>query len=299
MKHLFAACLLATTSLAAAPVERIDQGVIVTPDSGPAKRVRVLAYGDGTFRVTALPDGSFDALPSSLMVVAKPHGDPAISESEGTIRLRLPKASAEIRVADGHVRVLDAGGKLLLDEAARGAFKPVTLDGKAYLATSQQFNRGTDEGFYGLGQHQNAQMNYNGEDVELAQHNMDIAIPFVVSTRNYGLLWDNNSITRFGNPTPYAFAQADKGWKADYYLGDKLTVSRTEPTINYGRGGGHGPEHCGQCGRKAACRVERHDHAGRDGRPQIPPLRLKLFQGLRRRKARARSLAPELESLVP
>jgi alpha-D-xyloside xylohydrolase len=233
MKHLFAACLLATTSLAAAPVERIDQGVIVTPDSGPAKRVRVLAYGDGTFRVTALPDGSFDALPSSLMVVAKPHGDPAISESEGTIRLRLPKASAEIRVADGHVRVLDAGGKLLLDEAARGAFKPVTLDGKAYLATSQQFNRGTDEGFYGLGQHQNAQMNYNGEDVELAQHNMDIAIPFVVSTRNYGLLWDNNSITRFGNPTPYAFAQADKGWKADYYLGDKLTVSRTEPTINY------------------------------------------------------------------
>jgi alpha-D-xyloside xylohydrolase len=46
-------------------------------------------------------------------------------------------------------------------------------------------------------------MNYNGEDVELAQHNMDVAIPFVVSTRNYGLLWDNNSITRFGDPDPY------------------------------------------------------------------------------------------------
>ena len=70
----------------------------------------------------------------------------------------------------------------------------------------QQFNRGTDEGFYGLGQHQNGQMNYNGEDVELAQHNMDVAIPFVVSTRNYGLLWDNNSITRFGDPKPYAYA---------------------------------------------------------------------------------------------
>jgi alpha-D-xyloside xylohydrolase len=180
-----------------------------------------------------LPAGSFDALPPSLMVVARPHGNPAISEGQGTITLTLPKARAEIRLADGHVRVLDAGGKLLLDEAARGAFKPVTLDSKTYLATSQQFNRGTDEGFYGLGQHQNAQMNYNGEDVELAQHNMDIAIPFVVSTRNYGLLWDNNSITRFGNPTPYAFAQADKGWKADYYLGDRLTVSRTEPTINY------------------------------------------------------------------
>ena len=33
---------------------------------------------------------------------------------------------------------------------------------------------------------------------------MDVAIPFVVSTRNYGILWDNNSITRFGNPKPYS-----------------------------------------------------------------------------------------------
>ena len=73
------------------------------------------------------------------------------------------------------------------------------------VSVTQQFNRGTDEGFYGLGQHQNRQMNYNGEDVELAQHNMDVAIPFVVSTRNYGLLWDNNSITplrRSASPTP-------------------------------------------------------------------------------------------------
>ena len=47
-------------------------------------------------------------------------------------------------------------------------------------------------------------MNFNGEDVELAQHNMDIGVPFVVSSRNYGVLWDNNSITRFGDPRPAA-----------------------------------------------------------------------------------------------
>jgi alpha-D-xyloside xylohydrolase len=233
MTRLFAAVLLATTPLSAAPFERIEHGMIVKPASGPARQVRVLAYGDGSFRLTAIPSGTFDALPSSLMVVAKPTGNPTIIENRGLVTLKLPKASAEVRLSDGHVRFLDAAGKTLLDEARRGTFRPVTLAGKPYLATSQQFNRGTDEGFYGLGQHQNAQMNYNGEDVELAQHNMDIAIPFVVSTRNYGLLWDNNSITRFGNPTPYALAPADKGWKADYYLGDKLVVSRTEPTINY------------------------------------------------------------------
>ncbi len=76
------------------------------------------------------------------------------------------------------------------------------------MPISQQFNRGTDEGFYGLGQHQNGQMNYNGEDVLLSQHNMDVAIPFVVSTLNYGLLWDNNSVTRFGESKPYTYAGA-------------------------------------------------------------------------------------------
>ena len=197
------AFLLASTSgtALAADVRRVDHGVIVTPDSGPAKRVRVLVYGDDDFRVTAVPGTALD-IPDSLMVTAKPHGALTITEANGLVILKAAKATAEIRVSDGHVAFRDAAGKLVLDEAARGAFKPVTADGKPFLATRQQFNRGTDEGFYGLGQHQNRQMNYNGEDVELAQHNMDIAVPFVVSTRNYGLLWDNNSITRFGNPTP-------------------------------------------------------------------------------------------------
>ena len=106
-----------------------------------------------------------------------------------------------------------------------------------FLTVAQQFNRGTDEGFYGLGQHQNGQMNYNGEDVELAQHNMDVAIPFVVSTRNYGLLWDNNSITRFGNPRPYRAelrrpAVNDGGWSATYSANGKVIAQRTEPAID-------------------------------------------------------------------
>jgi alpha-D-xyloside xylohydrolase len=235
MHRRFAAVALAALAAPsfAASYERVEQGVVVTPDRGSARRVRVLAYGDAGFRVTALLGTSLEGLPASLMVTAKPGGDPVIAAARGHVTLKLPKVTAEVRLADGHVRFLDSAGKPLLDEAARGAIRPVTLDGKPFVATEQQFNRNTDEGFYGLGQHQNAQMNYNGEDVDLAQHNMDIAVPFIVSTRNYGLLWDNNSITRFGDPKPYALLVADKGWKADYYLGGKLAVSRTEPAINY------------------------------------------------------------------
>ena len=118
----------------------------------------------------------------------------------------------------------------------------MTIEGVPFVSIRQQFNRGTDEGLFGLGQHQLGQMNYNGEDVELAQHNMDVAIPFLLSTRNYGLLWDNPSITRFGNPKPYAKAGASvdtlqvnggTGWTATYSVDGKQVAQRSEPTIDY------------------------------------------------------------------
>jgi len=236
--------LSCSTAALAANVEKVAHGVVVTPDSGPAKRVRVIAYDDRSFRVTAVPDASpelLDQLPDSLMVNEQPHGDVTVTQAKGVVTLKAAKATAEIRLSDGHVQFRNAAGQIVLNEAARGAFTPVSVEGKPFLATRQQFNRATDEGFYGLGQHQNRQMNYNGEDVELAQHNMYIVIPFVVSTKNYGLLWDNNGITRFGNPKPYSLVGTDTkvssdgkpGWKAEYYLGDRLAVTQTEPTINY------------------------------------------------------------------
>ncbi|MEZ0241956.1 MAG: TIM-barrel domain-containing protein [Sphingomonas sp.] len=242
MKALLgAAALIAalfSTGAMASEVVTVPHGVVVTPDSGSAKRVRVIAYGDASFRVTALPDAGLE-LPASLMVTAQPSGDPVVSTVKGVVTLKLPFATAEIRLSDGNVRFRDAAGNVVLTEATRGLFIPSATPG--YVSIDQQFNRNTDEGFFGLGQHQNRQMNYNGEDVELAQHNMDIAVPFLVSTRNYGLLWDNNGISRFGNPVPYRHvgetmlvtSGGKPGWKADYYLGGKLAISRQEKFIDY------------------------------------------------------------------
>ncbi|WP_284734588.1 glycoside hydrolase family 31 protein [Sphingosinicella terrae] len=229
-------------ALAEGSYRRIDTGILVTPDRGPERRVRLQVYGDGIIRVTAVPTADID-IPASLMVTAEPQaGGFGVSEEEGRVVLTTARASAEVDLADGAVRFRDAAGNIVLAETAPAAFAPATAEGRSFLSVRQQFNRGTDEGLYGLGQHQNAQMNYNGEDVELAQHNMDIAVPFIVSTRNYGLLWDNNSITRFGDPRPYAFvgerlrvtgAGGQPGFTASYYLGDRLALTRQEASIDY------------------------------------------------------------------
>ena len=217
-------------------------GVVVTPSSGAAKAVRLELYGDSIVRVTESADGRFD-LPPSFAVNAAPAPLPfTVTPSAGAVTLITSKVRASVDLATGHVSFTDARGRPQLAEYGTAGFTPTTVQGAPFLAIRQQFNRGTDEGLFGLGQHQFGQMNYNGEDVELAQHNMDVAIPFLVSTRNYGLLWDNPSITRFGNPKPYAKAgsagdglkvNSGGGWTATYTVNGKTLLQRQEPVIDY------------------------------------------------------------------
>ena len=244
---LVAAALLgaSTAAVAAGSWRQTDTGLIVTPAQGTEKAVRLQVYGDTIVRVTATTTDNLDLPPSYVVTAAPLTRAFAVTEANGHVMLTTEKVRATVDLRNGNVSFVDAGGQLDLAESAPGAFAPVVIEGKNFLATRQQFNRGTDEGLFGLGQHQNGQMNYNGEDVELFQHNIAVPIPFLVSTRNYGILWDNNSISRFGNPKRYGLAgdgsdglrvmdaQGRPGWTANYYLGERLAVSRTEPVINY------------------------------------------------------------------
>lgn len=223
------------------PVRLDPSGVTVTAARGAQRWVRLQVYDAGAIRVTEAPGLPVER--SSLMVVAKPvKGGFTVRRSPGSVILETGRMTATVALIDGRVTVRDLAGRVLLAEAGTSSFVPITQEGQPFLALRQQWNRGTTEGFYGLGQHQNRQMNYLGQDVELAQHNMDVAVPFLVSTRNYGLLWDNASITRFGNPKPYDLVgqglkvtgeDGRPGFTAHYFLGDRLAVSRTEPTIDY------------------------------------------------------------------
>ena len=65
-------------------------------------------------------------------------------------------------------------------------------------------NSPDDEAFYGLGQHQADEFNYKGKNEELFQYNTKVSVPFIVSNKNYGILWDSYSLCRFGDPRDYA-----------------------------------------------------------------------------------------------
>lgn len=224
--------------------QRTDTGVVVTPTAAVARKVQLDVMSDSIIHVTA-SSSDVVALTKSLMVRAAPDASVKfdVSANGDTLAFKTAKVTAEVSLKTGQVTFKDANGRTVLTGANGGEFTPVKIDGKDFFAIRQEFNRGTDEGFYGLGQHQNGQMNYNGEDVILAQHNMDVAVPMIVSTRNYGLLWDNYSITRFGYPEEYPTLSAQltlydaKGNKggltARYTDKGKLLAERVEADPNY------------------------------------------------------------------
>ncbi len=53
-----------------------------------------------------------------------------------------------------------------------------------------------DEHIYGLGQHQHGRLDQKGCVIELIQRNTEVSIPFLLSSRGYGFLWNNPAIGR-------------------------------------------------------------------------------------------------------
>ena len=247
------AALLAVMSLgsppalaaARAPYVAIADGVIVTPTGGAARKVRLRVVSPAIVHVTAFPNDSM-ALAPSLMAVrtGSAHVPFTVSATPAAVRLSTGQLIATVRLSDGRVAFDDDRGRRIAGETAGGrSFRPVSIDGAHYYAIRQQFGSRAGEAFYGLGQHQQGIIDYRGRDVTLAQHNMAVAVPLILSSRDYGILWDNDSITRFGNPRPWQqLSQGlilidahgrEGGLTARYYVHGKLVLERTQRNIDF------------------------------------------------------------------
>jgi len=222
-------------------------GVVVDVERDGYRKVRLQVIDDAIIRVTATPGDDFSNLPDTLMLVAESAGEGfSVEEQGGSVVLQTPAVRAEVSLDSGAVRFTDAAGKLLLAEAERG-LAPVTADpgdvDADSFAVRQQFERADGEGLYGLGQRQDGRVNIAGENIELTTFNMEITIPYLYSTAGYGLLWNNASVTRVGDPEPprplaegFDLFDADGnpgGLTARYFDGDKLLLEQVEPDLDY------------------------------------------------------------------
>lgn len=184
-----------------------DGVIIYLNKPGNATHVlRLQVINKDIIRVTASPSDSFPRVHSLMVVEEKRPGvNWSLKENKNQVILTTPDLKAVISRNGGQVQFTDASGKILLTEKPGGGrtFLPETVEGVPAYKVRQVFEDSSHDGVYGLGENQLGLTNLKGKDIELAQHNSEAFVPFFISSNNYGVLWDNNSITHFGDPAPW------------------------------------------------------------------------------------------------
>ncbi|MGD0251214.1 MAG: TIM-barrel domain-containing protein [Verrucomicrobiota bacterium] len=237
------------TGAAATAPEKVADGVVFHIGDGLLK-LEVCA--DDVIRVAYAKDASFFGR-KSLSAGGRRDARTkwSLKTGNGEAVLATAKLEAHVALASGAVSFFDANGRPILSEKKAGrTMTPVIVQGERTFHVRQQWEPNADEALFGLGQQQLGLMNLRGYDLDLWQHNGTVALPVLVSSRGYGIFWDNTSYTRFGDlraavPIPAAqLFDADGqpgGLTGSYYAGknfDRLVARRVDAKIDIAVPGG-------------------------------------------------------------
>ena len=206
---------------------------------GPSQ-IRLQVVSDKIIRVQATAEQGFRDKQSLIIVPQKGKANYKVEEQGEKLIITTAAMRAVLNEATGQITFYDLKDHVLLNEVAQGGktFKPFTVPDReigvdiAKVPESQKhgwswralFDSPDNEAFYGLGQHQSEELNMKGKNEDLFQYNTKVSVPFVISNKNYGILWDSYSYCRWGNPEDYlqlnrAFKLYDKDGKEGQLTG--------------------------------------------------------------------------------
>ena len=231
--------------------EKQDDGIILKinkrKDTDP-RLIKIEVCNDNIIRIIASPADTFSTRKS--LMVNKTDWKPvkwSVKEEGNLIKISTANVIVTIDSATGRIAFYNSENHLLLEEKAGGGkiISTAEVMGEKTYHIQQLFEPSNDEAYYGLGQHQNGIMNYKGHDVDLWQYNIIAVNPLLISNKNYGILPDNNSRTKFGDIRDYlpinSLKLFDKngvngGLTAEYFKDtsfNNLFTSRVESRIEH------------------------------------------------------------------
>lgn len=224
-------------------------------------QVWIEPWGENSLRVRMTPDPRMDANDWALTEPV-PDTDSRITfetvdttdpwyrgeewkkyHSTGTVAtLTNGKITARVNL-EGWISYYNQKGQLLTEEYWRTRDRinryclPLRITGRdmkpilgteAYELTAR-FEAFDDEKIFGMGQYQHRRLDKKGATLELAHRNSQASVPFYVSTRGYGFLWNNPAIgtATFGTNKTEWTARSTR--KLDYFI----TAGDTPAEIEY------------------------------------------------------------------
>ena len=168
------------------------------------KSLRIEACAPNVIRVACARQRSFFSRASLVVLPQREQPKCRVTRTTQETILTTTQLQVRVNLKTGAVNFQDAGGSTILAERSIGRrIIPARVQGERTFHVQQQWEANADESLYGLGQRQLGILDIKGYDLDLWQRNTHVVVPFLVSSRGYGILWDNNSYTRFGDLRPF------------------------------------------------------------------------------------------------
>jgi alpha-D-xyloside xylohydrolase len=123
-----------------------------------------------------------------------------VSDSPSKLEISGKNITAELDKQTGKLSFADNSGRIFLSEKAETRrLLPDSVQGQSCYLAEQSFESPSGEYLFGLGQFQDGHYNIRNVTRRLTQVNSQISLPFIYSSKGYGLLWHQYGLTDF-NP---------------------------------------------------------------------------------------------------
>jgi alpha-D-xyloside xylohydrolase len=193
---------------------------------------------EGTLSIRSLSDNAIriqfyiDAkaeLPELVLTNKIIAPDFMVSETPSKLEVYGKKLVIIMDKQTGNLSFADLSGNIFLSEKA-GSRKlaPSSVMNVPCFIAEQSFESPVDEYIFGLGQFQDGQYNLKGVSRQLTQVNTQISIPFIYSSKGYGLLWHQYGLTDFNPADNFIALEKQQQPEGNDQMAEVTTTSGTQ-----------------------------------------------------------------------
>ena len=213
------------------------QGQVVKGFQQLSDKVNV-TLADGILSISPLSDNavrikffklSEGDLPEFVFASETATPDFRVVDFSSRLEIKTSKITVLIDKSNGKLTYADNEGNMFLSEKADSRkLTPGSIQGEPCFAVEQSFESPADEYIFGLGQFQDGQYNLKNVTRRLTQVNSQIAIPFIYSSKGYGLLWHQYGLTDFNPADNFISLEQQQSTTGNDQTAEVTTTSGTQ-----------------------------------------------------------------------
>ncbi|MBB3188768.1 glycoside hydrolase family 31 protein [Microbacter margulisiae] len=185
----------------------LPSGILITLHPTHANTKHLIELEPVTAAIIHVTESPASIMPEEKSLIAIPpkqYAHFSVTKKGDLIILSTQKLNVSVSLKTGVVAFAHRDGSPILSEMQDSSmFHPAQAGQDKGYTIQQVFNGSSGEAIYGLGQQQSDVLDYKHKSEILYQYNTKVSIPFITSTKNYGILWDNYSLSKYGDPRNY------------------------------------------------------------------------------------------------